>query len=453
MARRSDGPRRVLVRIVLWWSFFTAATGWVWNATSLVVTRTLFGAGEAGCFPNLTRVLTIWLPVGERERAQGFLWFAARWSGAFTPILVALVLDYVTWRRAFELFGLVGVVWCDLLLPVVPRRSRATHPGVNAAEAALLPSAAQTAVGATIPWRRLATNRSVWLLCIQYGCLAYGWWFYVTWLPTYLREARGTGVKFGAILAGLPLLLGGLGCLVSGWMLPRIARALGSVAKARRLVALVGFAGASGSIFVFTRIADPVTAMLVLGLAGFFNDFVMPAAWAGCMDIGGRYAGTVSGAMNTFGSVAGALSAADRRVHPDLDRSGLDADVLRLLRDLSRRRPLLVVPRCTHAVGRSSQLTTVDQFTVHGSQFRVHGSDGSQTCSRYVSVGWQGCADHRRRARAWQDDGDGARGGGGRRRARRPIARDVRIGGARRSRRRPAGRYVPFRRTSRPGPT
>ena len=302
------GPRSVLTRIVLWWSFFTAATGWVWNATSLIVTRALFGAGEAGCFPNLTRVLTIWLPVHERERAQGFLWFAARWSGAFTPILVAIVLDYVSWRRAFELFGMLGLVWAAVFYWWYRDNPR-EHPSVNAAEAALLPPATHTAVGADIPWRRLATNRSIWLLCIQYGCLAYGWWFYVTWLPTYLREARGTGIKLGALLAGLPLLLGGLGCLLSGWMLPRIARALGSVAKARRLVALVGFAGASASIFVFTRIVDPVSAMIVLGFAGFFNDFVMPAAWAGCMDIGGRYAGTVSGAMNTFGSVAGALSA------------------------------------------------------------------------------------------------------------------------------------------------
>ena len=59
---------------------------------------------------------------------------------------------------------------------------------------------------------------------------------------------------------------------------------------------------------IFTRIADPVQAMFVLGMAGFFNDFVMPVAWASTMDIGGRYAGTVSGAMNTMGSIAGASS-------------------------------------------------------------------------------------------------------------------------------------------------
>ncbi|HXH24423.1 MAG TPA: MFS transporter, partial [Vicinamibacterales bacterium] len=82
------GARRVLMRIVIWWSFFTAATGWVWNLASLLVTRTLFGAGEAGAFPNITRAFTTWLPQPERERAQAILWLSARWGGAFTPLLV-----------------------------------------------------------------------------------------------------------------------------------------------------------------------------------------------------------------------------------------------------------------------------------------------------------------------------------------------------------------------------
>ena len=56
------GARKVLIRVVLWWSFFTAATGWAWNHASMVVTRFLFGAGEAGCFPNLTKAMSAWLP-------------------------------------------------------------------------------------------------------------------------------------------------------------------------------------------------------------------------------------------------------------------------------------------------------------------------------------------------------------------------------------------------------
>ncbi|MDP9322358.1 MAG: MFS transporter [Acidobacteriota bacterium] len=302
------GPRRVLMRIVIWWSFFTAATGWAWSAMSLLVTRALFGVGEAGCFPNLTRIFTLWLPHRERERAQANLWLAARWGGALTPLLVAYVLDFVTWRRAFEMFGLLGVGWAIVFYRWF-RDDPRTHPSVNAAEAALLPPAAETAVvhGPT-PWGLIYSKPAVWLLAAQYTCLAYGWWFYVTWLPTYLREVRGTSNKMGALLAGLPLLLGGVGCLISAAIIPRLTRALGSVALARRIVAIIGFAGASASIFVFTKIDDPTTAMFVLGMAGLFNDFVMPAAWAGCMDVGGRYAGTVSGTMNMMGSVAGALS-------------------------------------------------------------------------------------------------------------------------------------------------
>jgi len=112
----------------------------------------------------------------------------------------------------------------------------------------------------------------------------------------------------GALLARLPLLLGGVGCLVSAFLVPRLTKRFGSVSIARRIIAITGFVGASACIVIFTRIADPVQAMFVLGMAGFFNDFVMPVAWASTMDIGGRYAGTVSGAMNTMGSIAGASS-------------------------------------------------------------------------------------------------------------------------------------------------
>ena len=302
------GPRRVLMRIVIWWSFFTAATGWAWNVVSLLVTRTLFGMGEAGCFPNLTRIFTLWLPQHERERAQASLWLAARWGGAFTPLLVTYVLDYVSWRRAFELFGLVGLVWAVAFFRWF-RDDPRTHPKVNAAELAIMPEPRQSAIAhGPTPWAELSSSASVWLLGLQYVALSYGWYFYITWLPTYLREVRGTGLKMGAILAGLPLLLGGVGCLISGWVVPRLARIVGTMGLARKIVAIVGFIGASVSVIAFTKISDPANAMIVLGIAGLFNDFVMPPAWAACMDVGGRYSGTVSGAMNMMGNIAGALS-------------------------------------------------------------------------------------------------------------------------------------------------
>lgn len=302
------GPRKVLMRIVIWWSFFTAATGWVWNMATLSVTRALFGAGEAGCFPNLTKAFTTWLPSHERVRAQGIMWMSARWGGAFTPALVVLVLQYVSWRRAFEIFGAIGVVWAIFFYRWF-RDNPAHHPSVNAAELALLAGAEKSASGhGDVPWLRFLSSRTVWMLWLQYFCLSYGWYFYITWLPTYLQEARGLEIGRSAVLSGLPLFMGGLGSLFCGFATPFVTRWMGSEGRSRRFMAICGFLGASGLLIVSTRLADPLWAMLAMGLASFSNDLVMPGSWGACMDVGGKYAGTLSGSMNMMGNLGGGVA-------------------------------------------------------------------------------------------------------------------------------------------------
>ena len=302
------GPRRVLMRIVIWWSFFTAATGWAWSHFSLIVTRFLFGAGEAGCFPNLTKSFTTWLPRDERVRAQGIMWLSARWGGAFTPLLVVWVLSHMSWRHAFEVFGALGVVWA-VFFYLWYRDNPRDHKSVNAAELALLADADKTASGhGDVPWARFLRSRTVWMLWLQYFALSWGWYFYITWLPTYLREARGVELQASAVLAGLPLFLGGLGCFFCGTVLPPLTRIIGDIGRARRLMSCIGFAGAATLLVVSSRMGDPVWAMVAMGFSSFCNDLVMPPAWAACMDVGGKYAGTLSGSMNMFGNFAGGLA-------------------------------------------------------------------------------------------------------------------------------------------------
>src|SRR5512133_893040 len=82
------GARRVLARIVLWWSAFTVATGLAFNYASLLAIRFLFGAGEAGAWPNAALAFSRWIPFRERGRVQGFFFAAAHVSGGLTPLLV-----------------------------------------------------------------------------------------------------------------------------------------------------------------------------------------------------------------------------------------------------------------------------------------------------------------------------------------------------------------------------
>ena len=302
------GPRKVLLRIVLWWSFFTAATGWAWSWLMLVATRFLFGAGEAGCFPNLTKAFNRWLPSLERTRAQGIMWMSARWGGASAPLLVFVCLQYMHWRTAFLVFSLLGLVWAVIFYAWYRDNPR-EHPGVNAAEAALLPAEpGETSARFQVPWRKFLKSRTVWCLCGQYAALSYAWYFFVTWFPTYLLKERGLDLKQSALLAGTPLLLGGFGSLFAGWVSPYLSRRWGDVRRTRCGLGAVGLTAAAALLVASTFFTNPFLAVAVIALVSFCGDLTLPGAWTACMDIGGRYVGSLGGTMNMMGNFGGFLS-------------------------------------------------------------------------------------------------------------------------------------------------
>jgi len=323
------GPRRVLLRVVLWWSCFTAATGLVWNQSSMVATRFLFGAGEAGCFPNLTKAFSAWLPGRQRIRAQALMWMGARWGGASAPLLVVAVMAFVSWRMAFLVFAMLGVIWAIVFYGWFCDNPR-DHKSVNAAELELLHENQLNVLShSAVPWREMAARASIWLLGAQYFCLSFGWYFYVTWLPTYLKDVRGLEIKsnglmkwladllegsftpdmslkiLAAVLAGIPLLFGGFGSLIAGVLSSRLIARTGLVARVRRSFGFIGLTGAAALLMISFYIRDPLLAMLSMGMASFFNDTTMPGSWTACMDVGGKYAGTVSGSMNMMGNFGG----------------------------------------------------------------------------------------------------------------------------------------------------
>ena len=302
------GARRVVTGIVAAWSFFTAMTGWAWSLAALIGARGLFGMFQAGCFPNIARMYTNWLPTAERVRAQGIMWLSARWGGAAAPLLVACLLDYMSWRRAFEVLGLVGIVWAVLFFWWY-RDDPPDHPAAGDAEPERITGTPRAASAhGRISWPRFFRSRAVWLLCGQYMCLNFGWMFYITWLPTYLVEARGVTLEKSAWLATLPLFFGGLGSLACGFLSSLLDRLTGNVKITRRVLTVTGFTGAAVCFVLSIHIQSPTWAMVALGVASFANDLVMPPSWATCMDVGGRMCGTLSATMNMMGGFVAAMA-------------------------------------------------------------------------------------------------------------------------------------------------
>ena len=324
------GPRNVLTRIVLCWSLFTALTGSIWQFTLdsgyelhlpfvgpvpilfsgfllLVLIRFLFGAGEAGAYPNIARALRNWFPYSRRGMAQGMVWLFGRWGGALAPILIGLFASWFGWRGAFWAFGILGALWV-LSFAICFRDTPAEHPKVNDAERALI--LADRYPGQTSPpisWKNMLKSRTLWCLCLMYFCSNAGWCFFITWDVEYYKTVLGLSGKTLDIVSGLPLFFGGVGCILGGFLTDALVKVLGG-RWGRTFQGMVSYS--LGGIFFLLALTttDPWLAVPCLCVASFMKDFAMASSWATCIDIGHRYSGTVGGFMNMIGNMGTAVS-------------------------------------------------------------------------------------------------------------------------------------------------
>jgi MFS family permease len=332
------GSRRVLTRIVLWWSVFTALTGCVWQfhldyyipvdllGMSFTITllfnsfwlmlliRFLFGCGEAGAYPNLARVVGSWFPFRERAFAQGAIWMSARMGGAIAPVVIGRLSDWIGWRQAFWIFGLIGLAWVAMFRLWYRDRPE-DHPGCSPAERDLIRSGphsmteAEAAHGhGSIPWRTMLTSVNLWAVCLAGFSVSFGWYFYPTWQPEFLKDVHKIDYRDSELLTGLPFFFGACGCLLGGSISDWLVRRTGSRRWGRSILGLVGFTGAGICVGATPYVAEPWQAVALLCLAFFINDLAIPVIWAVGTDIGGRHAGSVSGFMNMIGAVGGMIS-------------------------------------------------------------------------------------------------------------------------------------------------
>jgi MFS family permease len=297
------GPRLILTRIVVWWSAFTALTGAVSSYGWLLVVRGFFGAGEAGAYPNSYCTISRWFPVHERARAHGMVWTASRLGGALAPLLVIPLQNMFGWRAVFYIFSLLGVFWA-VVWWFWFRDFPSKMASVNQAELDVIGEAGGLHGG--VPFRRIASNKNLWVIMLMYHFFCYGSYWYIAWTPTYLTRAKGMEGTTLAAYSALPFLLGALANAAGGFVGDFAVRRLG-LKWGRRIVGMggVGLAG----IFMIASLAieNQTLAIVVLAMGFAASDFMLPTCWAVCLDIGKDNAGTVTGAMNTAGQIGATI--------------------------------------------------------------------------------------------------------------------------------------------------
>lgn len=323
------GSRRVLFRIVLWWSLFTAATGSVRGIASLLFTnpgpehwlwlligvRFLFGMGEAGAYPNIARVLGRWFPFGERALAQSFIWFASRLGGALAPVTIGGLLAWGGgWSRAFHLLGIVGILWAIAFFfwfrdrpEELSRVSAAERDFIRGTEPTQGTIYDDANVAREMPWRSLFSV-NVLALCLVSFSVSFCFYFFITFLPQYLKDQFKVDYQQSQLMSGLPLLAGGLACLAGGFLSDRAVRWTRNRRWGRSLLPIIAWSAAGACVLAVPSMHSATGVMILLALGFAFQDLGVPVMWTMPTDIGGCFAGTLGGWMNTAGGLGGLLS-------------------------------------------------------------------------------------------------------------------------------------------------
>jgi MFS family permease len=320
------GPRQVLTRIVVWWSAFTMLTGAARGFQSLLVIRFLFGAGEAGAFPNIARSFSRWFPMRERGRANGVMFLGSRMGGMLSAPIALVLVGRWGWRASFVFFGLLGLVWAAAWFAWYRDHPEA-NPAVSAEELAWIrqdsrdadlrprqapPSPPGTEVpkrdgGETgTPWAALFRSRNVYAICAMYFAFGYGLYFYFTWLPTYLMTVLGFSRFSGGLFAALPFLLAGMADLAGGWLTDYWTRRHG-LRAGRCYLGFGAFLTCAAFLLESTFVASPVLKAVLIAMALASADLALGACWAVPIDIAPDHAGVITGCMNTLGNIGGLI--------------------------------------------------------------------------------------------------------------------------------------------------
>lgn len=275
----------------------------------MIVIRFLFGVGEAGAWPCVARTFSRWIPRSERGTIQGIFFAAAHLAGGLTPMIALALVHWIGWRSVFVLFGVPGIVWAMVWFGWF-RDEPEQHRSVNAQELETIVSGRDGSSEhheGWAYWKQLFTHPNTLPLCLMYLPNSVGFYFCITWLPTFLKEKHGFDAMQLGFFSGLPLILSIVADLLGGITTDALTKRCG-LRIGRAGVGIVSYLVAALAMILATTTSTPLLAALLVSVAVAASMFILGAAWGTVIDIGGSHTGVVGAAMNTSGQIGSVLS-------------------------------------------------------------------------------------------------------------------------------------------------
>ncbi|MCL2659878.1 MAG: MFS transporter [Acidobacteriaceae bacterium] len=291
------GERLGMSICIIWWSVSAIASGFAVGVRSLGFTRFMLGIGEPGNYPAALKATARWFPQESRGLPVAFFSTGSAIGNIFSAPLIAFVALRFGWRAAFILPGLLGLLWYLGWLGIYPRQLPGNLPMEEQADQPSLSTS----------WVSLFKNRRVVGLIIARLISDPVNYFYVFWIPEYLKNERNFTLTDIGRYAWIPFVAGAIGGMFGGRFSDVLIRRGVSPAKARLGVIYVAAAVAPLGILT-SRVASPVTAIALMSLMSFIVYIWFINTAAVIPDIAPpRLSGSILGLIGSAGSLSGFL--------------------------------------------------------------------------------------------------------------------------------------------------
>ena len=303
------GPRISFAFAVVWWSIFTALTSLARGLGTMLACRLMLGVGEAGAYPTMAKVASLWFPVRERALASAIFDSGSRVGAVVSFPLVAWIIAISNWQTSFVVTGVIGIVWA--IFWVIMYRDPERHSGVLPERLHHLQAerSATYDKSAHVPWASLFRYRTIWGMMLGFFCLNFVIYFFITWFPSYLVQARGFSLaKLGTLgmLPGLISIPGGwLGGMTSDWLYRQ-----GWSLTAARKTCLVGGMLISSVITGSAFVESVYAALALFAIAYAALAFTAASIWSLPGDVAPtrRHVASIGGIQNFASNLAGIVT-------------------------------------------------------------------------------------------------------------------------------------------------
>ena len=289
------------------WSLAGMATALARTPFHFGVARAALGLGEAGNFPAAIKTVAEWFPKKERALATGIFNAGTNVGAIIAPLTVPWIAINFGWQWAFILTGAIGFLWLAFWIPTY--RKPDEHPRLSAAERAYIQSDPSDPPS-KIPWIQLIPHRQTCAFAIGKYMTDPIWWFYLYWIPNFLRQKHGLDLS----TVGPPLiviyLIADVGSIGGGWMSSSFINRGWSINRARKTAMLICALAVVPVVFV-SQVTSLWVAVLLIGLAAAAHQGWSANIFTTASDMFPRRAvGSVVG----IGGMAGALGGATMAV-------------------------------------------------------------------------------------------------------------------------------------------